>query len=213
MASKLEISLQFHPFQLFPELPAPDAEPLDRGTWYKETKFNLAPDPQVAVMAYEAMITEKIGELGLGDTEMVKLSSGAVQSSLPALATIWYVQDDLLEGNPGASDKISRLVDEIYASYFRHGNSPSSSDALAKAVLAAGLDNGKGEARAKEIVEDAVSYSGMRQAQNKIREVQGNGIDAVPVVMVEGRRRDITLVGAKEVSEYVKAFEMVAKES
>ncbi len=46
-----------------------------------------------------------------------------------------------------------------------------------------------------------------------IREQAGNGIDSVPYVVIEGKRRDITLVGAKEVDEYVKEFEKVAKES
>ncbi len=46
-----------------------------------------------------------------------------------------------------------------------------------------------------------------------IREQAGNGIDSVPYVVVEGKRRDFTLQGAKEVEEYVKALEQVVKES
>lgn len=46
-----------------------------------------------------------------------------------------------------------------------------------------------------------------------IREQAGNGIDSVPYVVVEGRRRDFTLEGAKEVVEYLKTLEQVAKES
>ena len=46
-----------------------------------------------------------------------------------------------------------------------------------------------------------------------IREQAGNGIDAVPYVVIEGKRRDFTFQGAKEVSEYVKALEQVIKES
>ena len=45
-----------------------------------------------------------------------------------------------------------------------------------------------------------------------IREQAGNGVDAVPHVVIEGRRRDFTLEGAKEVGEYLKALEGVAKE-
>ena len=44
------------------------------------------------------------------------------------------------------------------------------------------------------------------------REQTGNGVDSVPYVVFEGRRRDFTLVGAKEVDEYVKTLEQVAKE-
>jgi len=46
-----------------------------------------------------------------------------------------------------------------------------------------------------------------------IREQAGNGIDAVPYIVIEGKRRDFTLQGAKEVSEYVKTLEQVIKES
>ena len=35
----------------------------------------------------------------------------------------------------------------------------------------------------------------------------------VPYVVVEGKRRDFTLVGAKEVGEYLKTLEVVAKEA
>jgi predicted DsbA family dithiol-disulfide isomerase len=38
-------------------------------------------------------------------------------------------------------------------------------------------------------------------------------IDAVPTVVIEGRRRDLTLTGLKEVSEYIKAMETISKES
>ena len=36
---------------------------------------------------------------------------------------------------------------------------------------------------------------------------------AVPYVVLEGKRRDFTLDGAKEVDEYLKELEKVAKES
>ena len=36
---------------------------------------------------------------------------------------------------------------------------------------------------------------------------------AVPYIVLEGKRRDFTLQGAKEVDEYLKEFEQVVKES
>ncbi len=45
-----------------------------------------------------------------------------------------------------------------------------------------------------------------------IREQAGNGIDSVPYVVLEGKRRDFTIEGAREVEEYVKELEKVAKE-
>jgi len=49
--------------------------------------------------------------------------------------------------------------------------------------------------------------------KNLIREAEGNGVDSVPVVSVEGKRRDITLTGAQELHEYVKTLEQIVKES
>ena len=46
-----------------------------------------------------------------------------------------------------------------------------------------------------------------------VREQASNGIDTVPNIMIEGKRRDITLVGAKEVEEYTKALKQIVKES
>jgi predicted DsbA family dithiol-disulfide isomerase len=46
-----------------------------------------------------------------------------------------------------------------------------------------------------------------------IREQTGNGVDSVPYIVVEGKRRDLTLIGAKEVAEYEKALATVARES
>ena len=46
-----------------------------------------------------------------------------------------------------------------------------------------------------------------------IREQTTDGVDSVPYVVLEGKRRDFTLVGAKEVEEYEKVLHQVAKES
>ena len=46
-----------------------------------------------------------------------------------------------------------------------------------------------------------------------IREITGNGIDAVPYLVIEGKKRDVTLEGAREVNEYVNTLKRVIKES
>jgi predicted DsbA family dithiol-disulfide isomerase len=46
-----------------------------------------------------------------------------------------------------------------------------------------------------------------------IREQAGNGVDSVPYIVFEGKRRDVTLVGAKEVEEYERALETIVRES
>lgn len=46
-----------------------------------------------------------------------------------------------------------------------------------------------------------------------VREQASNGVDSVPYIVFEGRRRDFTLEGAREVGEYRKAMEGVAREA
>lgn len=42
-----------------------------------------------------------------------------------------------------------------------------------------------------------------------LQEQRVNGVNAVPYVVIEGRRRDFTLEGAKEVGEYVKILYVI----
>jgi len=72
-------------------------------------------------------------------------------------------------------------------------------------------DAGIGEDEAKRIVGD--EDENLMDVKMLIREQAGNGVDSVPYVIVEGKRRDVTIVGAKEVEDYVKALEQVIKES
>ena len=73
------------------------------------------------------------------------------------------------------------------------------------------IDAGISEPEAKKVIED--QYEGLQDTKMKIREQEGNGIDSVPYVLIEGKRRDMTIQGANEVSDYVKALEQVVKES
>lgn len=74
------------------------------------------------------------------------------------------------------------------------------------ACLAAGLS----DQEAKSLVGD--ESEGLMETKMAIREQAGNGVDSVPYVVFEGRRRDFTLIGAKEVDEYLKTLERVEKE-
>ena len=78
-------------------------------------------------------------------------------------------------------------------------------------MITAATAAGVSEAEAKAVVED--ESEGLMDVKELIREQAMNGIDSVPTVVVEGKRRDFTLTGAKEVAEYVKALESVEKES
>ena len=67
------------------------------------------------------------------------------------------------------------------------------------------------KAEAEKVVND--DEEGLAEVKRLIGEEEGNGVDSVPMVVVEGRKRDFTLQGAKTVEEYVKCLEQVARES
>ena len=73
------------------------------------------------------------------------------------------------------------------------------------------IDAGILEAEAKPVVDE--EGEGLQDVKMQIREQAGNGVDAVPNILIEGKRRDFTLEGAKEVAEYVKTLQQVIKES
>lgn len=99
------------------------------------------------------------------------------------------------------------LINSLYRQYFEEEQHPSAESTLMKACADAGID----EKEAKEVVGDE-SEGGM-EVKGLLRETKGNGVDAVPWVMVEGRKRDYTIEGCKEVEEYVKVLELCVKES
>ena len=78
-------------------------------------------------------------------------------------------------------------------------------------MLKATSDAGIPESEAKPFIED--KDDGMMDVKNAVREQAGNGVDSVPYIVFEGKRRDFTLVGAKEIEEYEKTLAQVAKES
>jgi predicted DsbA family dithiol-disulfide isomerase len=125
---------------------------------------------------------------------------GELGNTLHAHRVVQYFQESRGE------DMAARIVDGLYRRYFSEGRHPSAGDTLVESCVEAGVP----EAEAREVVTD--ESKGEREVKAKIRTV-GMDVDAVPVVVVEGKRRDITLTGAKEVSDYVKALQTVIKES
>lgn len=98
-------------------------------------------------------------------------------------------------------------AEALYSQYFENEKHPSSEDTLLQATKSADIP----DSEAKPFVED--KNDGLRDVQMLVREQTGNGVDSVPYIVFEGKRRDLTLVGAKEVEEYVKALETISKES
>ena len=95
----------------------------------------------------------------------------------------------------------------LYEQYFTQEKHPSSTETLLKAATDAGID----KASAENFIGD--EYEGLQDTKMLIQEQRGNGIDAVPYVVLEGKRRDFTLEGAKEVGEYLKEMEKLVKET
>ncbi|KAI9861030.1 MAG: hypothetical protein M1830_006207 [Pleopsidium flavum] len=126
---------------------------------------------------------------------------GLVANTLDAHRVIQRFQEERGE------ECADRIVNSLYSQYFEHEQHPSSEATLLKATTAAGIP----VAEAKVFIED--ENEGLQEVKMLIREQAGNGIDAVPYIVIEGKRRDFTLQGAKEVGEYVKALEQVVKES
>jgi predicted DsbA family dithiol-disulfide isomerase len=126
---------------------------------------------------------------------------GTVANTLQAHRVIQYFQE---EKGPEVANK---LVDALYKMYFEEEKHPSTHETLLAACKEAGID----DKEAKSVVEN--EYEGLQETKMKIREQASNGVDSVPFVVFEGKRRDITIQGANEVDDYVKALGQIVKES
>ncbi|KAI9172498.1 hypothetical protein HJFPF1_02000 [Paramyrothecium foliicola] len=187
-ASGITFTLHFDPYQLHPELP----ETIDKQDWYLHTKFLGNADAHKSLQ-------ERLGGLAAAEGSALRFD-GPIGNTFQAHRVIQRVQADK---GPEAAN---RLVDALYRRYFTEARHPAADDTLLEACVEAGVD----EAEARDLVHDKTR--GERELRDHLRMV-ARDLDAVPVVSVEGRRRDITLTGAKEVEAYVKALETVIKES
>ena len=126
---------------------------------------------------------------------------GTIANTIDAHRLIQHYQETI------GPDAANEIVNSLYSQYFELAAHPSSMESLMAAALAAGVSSDDAENFISDEYEDLV------ETRMLIREQASNGIDSVPYVIIEGKRRDFTLEGAKEVGEYVKVFETVAKES
>ena len=95
----------------------------------------------------------------------------------------------------------------MFRQYFEEEKHPAALDTLLAAAKDAEID----EADAKAFINAESEY--LQATKTLIREQTSNGIDTVPYIIFEGKKRDITLMGAKDIEEYLKEMETVAKES
>ncbi|KAK5131056.1 hypothetical protein LTR08_001341 [Meristemomyces frigidus] len=188
--SPVNFTLQYLPYQLYPSA---SQEGEDKYEWYRRSRYG---DSEEKMKMYTTLMTA----YGVGEGIDYKFG-GTVANTLQAHRVIQHYQDKLGEG---ATDKI---VSSLYRQYFEEERHPSSKETLLRATGEAGLS----EEEASAFIED--EDEGLMEVKMLMREQAGNGIDSVPYVVVEGKRRDITLQGCREVAEYLKALKQVIKES
>lgn len=178
------------PYQLFPEA---SQEGEDKFAWYKRSKYG---DSEEKMNMYIRLMS------AYGEGEGIKYKfGGVVANTMHAHRLIQHFQETK---GPEVADKI---INSLYRQYFEEERHPSDDATLLRAASEAGIDEGE----AKTFIEDR--DEGLMEVKMLVREQAGNQIDAVPHVVIEGKRRDIHLEGAKEVDEYVSALNKVIKES
>jgi len=181
--------IKYLPYQLYPEA---SKEGEDKYEWYKKSRYG---DSEEKMKMYTTLMSAYGTSCGI-DFKY----GGVVANTLNAHRLIQHFQEE--KGDRVAEE----IVSSLYCQYFENEKHPSSPETLLKAALDAGIS----EAEAKAVIED--EYEGLQDVKMLIQEQAGNGVDAVPYIVIEGRRRDITLQGAKEVEEYVRALERIMKE-
>lgn len=101
---------------------------------------------------------------------------------------------------------VEKLMDSLYLQYFEQAQHPSSKATLLTACKAAGVQDI--DSMSVFIDSDALED----EVKESIVEQNMTGIDGVPAMVFEGRRRDFTLVGAKSPQEYLNTIKQVLKE-
>lgn len=189
VTSKVTFTLKIAPYQLYPNF----GPPQDKYAWYRDTKY-LGSEEKTA------MFTELMGQYGAAAGIHFKFG-GTVADTLQAHRVIQYFQE------ADGPERANQLVNALYRMYFEEEKDPSSVETLLAACAEAGID----EKEARRVVED--ESEGMMDVKGLLRESAQNGIDSVPHIVFEGRRRDVSLIGAKDVNDYIKAMQTIAKES
>ena len=160
---------------------------------YKTTKYNNSEEQM-------KKYTTLMSAYGIGVGINFKFH-GIIANTLSAHRLIQHFQEEM---GPETADKI---VNSLYKQYFEEEAHPAAPTTLLKAALDGGVERSAAEA----FVGD--DYEALPETKLLIREQAGNGVDSVPYIVLEGKRRDFTMEGAKEVDEYLKEFEKVVKES
>jgi len=189
-SSKVKFTVVYYPYQLYPEATQEGESKYD---WYKKSKYG---DSEEKMQMYTTLMSAYGASAGISYKY-----GGTVANTLQAHRVIQFFQEEK------GAEVADKLINSLYHQYFEEEKHPSSEETLLEACKQAGIP----ENEAKKVIED--KDEGLQETKMKIQEQAGNGIDSVPFVVFEGKRRDITIQGANEVEDYVKALEKIVKES
>ncbi|KAF4555712.1 Hypothetical protein D9617_2g056750 [Elsinoe fawcettii] len=184
------ITVRYQPYQLYPEA---SREGEDKYEWYRKSRYG---DTEEKMKMYTTLMSA----YGIAEGIDFKFG-GTMANTIQAHRVIQHFQE---KQGPETADKI---VNALYRRFFEEEKHPASKETL----LAAAVEAGVSEAEAKAFIDDEDEE--LPDTKMLIREQAGNGIDSVPYIVVEGKRRDFTIIGAKEVDEYVKTLNQCLKES
>jgi len=190
--SEVKFTVIFRPFQLHPDV-SKDGE--DKYEWYKR---NRCQDSDEQMEKYTKVMSE------YGKTEGIDFKfHGKIANTLDAHRVIQHFQTE-----PHGSPEIAaKIIDSLYQQYFTMERHPSAPETLLSATSAAGVP----EEKARAIIED--EQDGLRAVRDQIRMQGMDGVDSVPYIIMEGKRRDFTLVGAKALEQYIASLDQVVSES
>jgi len=182
--------LRFAPYQLHPSLPETGT---DKRAWYIANRFGS----EERMRAYSTVM----GAYGRAAGIDYKFG-GLIANSLNSLRAVMWVQDELND-----QEKALLVLQSLYTQYFEQEKSLADRETVRTALERAGVS----ESEVTAFMDDETLHMALTKAE--IREQETNSIDAVPFLTMEGKKRDLHLEGAKEVEQYVKALETIAKES
>ncbi|KAF2844924.1 hypothetical protein T440DRAFT_483799 [Plenodomus tracheiphilus IPT5] len=140
-----------------------------------------------------------MASLGQEEGVVLNFDGGEIANTLQAHRILIYLQ---VQHSPAQALK---GLESFCAQYFTERRHPSSPATLEAACVAAGLS----PQEARRVVAD--ENEALAETKAAIREQAGDRVDSVSYVMFEGRKRDFTLVGAKDAGEYGKILEQVEK--
>jgi predicted DsbA family dithiol-disulfide isomerase len=150
-------------------------EGVNKYEWYKNEKYSGSEERM-------SMYMNVMNGLGREEGVWFDFGGGTVGNTLHAHRVLQCLQSD-----EQGEERAIRALESLYKSYFTERKHPSSEETLMTACVVAGLS----EDEARKLVEDETV--GSRQTKAAVQEQVGNGVDSVPYVVFEGRKRYVRI--------------------